>query len=520
MFNPDFYPTPPRLIATMIDKLDREGCKAILEPSAGRGDLAEGITNYAKNRDRWYGVTVDTIEVDDELAAILAAKGMKPIARDFLTFESYRHYDAVVMNPPFYTGAAHLLKALDLMKNGGQVVSLLNAETLRNPYTNERKELASKLESLGASIEYVEAAFETADRKTSVETAIVYVNIPRRVHSDILENLTRAKAQEANASATANDIVDGDELRGAVRRYEVEMEAGLALIREYEALKPYLTRSFDNKSSLLELRVNGREDSVVNDFVRLTRMKYWQQLFQTKTFAGAFTVKTREAYHQRVEELGAYEFNLANIKQMQADLSASMLETLDDAIVGLFDEFSSQYWNENSKNIHYYNGWRTNEAWRINKKVITRLNAYGWYNDQFDPAGISKVRECLADINKIFAYLDGRLVTDLERLDERLTEAGKSDQTKAVDFEYFTVDFYKKGTSHITFKRDDLLKKFNLIGSQRKGWLPPDYGSKQYHDMTPEARDVVDSFEGFVSYEDTRKRLDFYQSRAQLSLAG
>ncbi len=70
---------------------------------------------------------------------------------DFLTFQSRKHYDLIVMNPPFADGEAHLLKAIELQKRwGGQIRCLLNAETLLNPYTNRRKVLQSQLAELGA----------------------------------------------------------------------------------------------------------------------------------------------------------------------------------------------------------------------------------------------------------------------------------------------------------------------------------------------------------------------------------
>jgi len=38
MFNPDFYPTPPDVAATMLDPLDLRG-RVVVEPSAGSGNL-------------------------------------------------------------------------------------------------------------------------------------------------------------------------------------------------------------------------------------------------------------------------------------------------------------------------------------------------------------------------------------------------------------------------------------------------------------------------------------------------
>mgnify|MGYP003290709934 CR=1 FL=1 len=60
------------------------------------------------------------------------------------------------MNPPFSNGDKHLLKALQIQQNGGKVVCLLNAETIRNPYTETRKTLVDLLEKYEAEIEYIE----------------------------------------------------------------------------------------------------------------------------------------------------------------------------------------------------------------------------------------------------------------------------------------------------------------------------------------------------------------------------
>jgi hypothetical protein len=72
------------------------------------------------------------------------------------------------------------------------------------------------------------------------------------------------------------------------------------------------------------------------------------------------------------------------------------------------------------------------------------------------------------------------------------------------------VTFYKKGTCHIEFTNLDLLAKFNLFASQRKGWLPPSYGKKTYNDMTREEKAVVDDFEGQQEYNKVMQNKDYY----------
>lgn len=46
----------------------------------------------------------------------------------------------------------------------------------------------------------------------------------------------------------------------------------------------------------------------------------------------------------------------------------------------------------------------------------------------------------------------------------------------------------------------DTLKKFNIFGSQQKGWLPPSYGKKKYQDMTQEEKSVINEFQGEDDY--------------------
>ena len=44
------------------------------------------------------------------------------------------------------------------------------------------------------------------------------------------------------------------------------------------------------------------------------------------------------------------------------------------------------YSDELSNNIHYYNGWKTNKAWYINKKVILPyMNAFSSWSGEFEP---------------------------------------------------------------------------------------------------------------------------------------
>lgn len=73
----------------------------------------------------------------------------------------------------------------------------------------------------------------------------------------------------------------------------------------------------------------------------------------------------------------------------------------------------------------------------------------------------------LADIEKALSYLDGGL-TDGRDMELWLRHAAETGQTQKIQLKYFYVTFYKKGTCHIEFINEDLLKKLNIFGSQQK----------------------------------------------------
>ena len=72
----DFYPTPDALIDRMLSGVNWRMIQNILEPSAGKGDIAHRILvqNYTDSynaENQFNGISIDCIEVDPQLARIL-----------------------------------------------------------------------------------------------------------------------------------------------------------------------------------------------------------------------------------------------------------------------------------------------------------------------------------------------------------------------------------------------------------------------------------------------------------------
>ena len=467
---------------------------------------------------------IDCIEIDQNLQHVLKGKDYRVVYNDFLTYNTMKEYDLIIMNPPFSNGCKHLLKALEMQqRNGGAVVCLLNAETLKNLCTNDRQYLQRKLTEYNAKIEFIQNAFLDAERKTAVEIALVKVQLPEvQRESFILEGLRKAKDQKEFQAEESTKLIDSDFFKAIVKQYQLEVEAGIKLIKEYYAMQPFILSQFGKDEKTGETIQKGgciismtcsKNGLSVNEYIKMVRSKYWNALFENKRFIGQLTNNLQRDFYNKVEELSNYDFSLYNIYQLKIDMQKKVVKGIEDTIINLFDELSYKYhWlDEMSKNIHYYNGWKTNKGWIINKKVIIPLN--GFYDLNYSWGGFRPSRHDvvskLQDIEKCFNYLDGGL-TEAVDLEESLKFAEEYGETKDIQLKYFTVTFYKKGTCHITFNNEELLKKFNIFGSQHKGWLPPSYGKKTYKDMTAEEKAVVDEFEGEKEYNKVISNKEYY----------
>jgi hypothetical protein len=234
-------------------------------------------------------------------------------------------------------------------------------------------------------------------------------------------------------------------------------------------------------------------------------------LFESKEFVRNLTTNLQTELFNRVNALEDYEFSVVNILTIKAELSRSTVKSIEDTILKLFDDLSGKHAYSDAienGNVHYYNGWRSNKAWKINKKVV--IPFYGAFNSSSGKFEAKyDVAQKLGDIEKCLDFLDaGR--TKGQDMGSRLECAQNNQQSRSIELKYFDVTFFKKGTCHISFTNSDLLDKLNLFASQRRGWLPPGYGKKAYKEMEPEEKKVIDTFEGEKSYARVMANPDYF----------
>lgn len=500
-----FYPTPSQLgerLANLIGRME----PPILEPSAGTGDLCKAVLHthrYNRFAPRYSSEDFHCIELNPDRAAMLKGNDFKVIADDFLSFNPVMPYRTIIMNPPFREGAKHLLKALNILADGGEIACILNAETIRNPYSNERKALIQQLESQELyTVEFVQSAFDDTD----VEVALIHVKKKAAtVHCATFEHFKKTVVDEREQSEPQALIRHG-EVTALIDLYRAEVKTALALYDEIQNYNKLTSKDDAAQVFEIKLRSHGAGHAGI---VKAVNYNYWCRLLHSKELDRLLTADARRDYASKLRDMEEYEFNERNILQLKADLTKNLFGSIDAAIMKVWDNFTSRFsLNEYSGNIHYYNGWKTNKAFKCNRKVIIPLYAFNTWRG-YDCLDVARIRDELSDIEKAMNYLDcGR--TDGSDMTDRLIAAKEMGFHRNIVTKFFTVALYKKGTCHLTFNDKTLLKKFNLYCGKKLNWLPDDYGRKPYESLSDEERDIADSFEGRDSYQDTYHNQQFY----------
>lgn len=518
--NKDFYPAPESLIAKMISKI-KEKPQNILEPSAGKGDIVEGIRDSYKFRHRG----ISAIEKDHDLRATLRGKGIKVIDSDFLTYAGPDKFDLIIANPPFAEGDKHLLKAIDIMYRG-QIIFLLNAETIRNPHTNIRKELARKLKELDAEIEYISGTFKDAERPTGVEVALIDINIERNIEDDLFKGADDKTTPSNETIKENHELTTGKRIPELVAEYNQIVKIGTETIinyyQNYKKVGKYI--GLNNKADTYENRdMTAIMQGQLNDLVIAIRKDFWRRCLNLREVQSRMTEARQAEFETAISKHCDMDFTENNIRSFVLNLIGSYEQTLIEATLGIFDLFTKHGYQDKNiyeKNIHYFNGWKTNNAFKVGKKVIIPIYAgYGTgpfrgFTDEWelDYGAARKLR----DIDVVMNYFDG--MNHYYSVGEALRNNFDRGISSNIDSTYFTITAYKKGTIHLTFRSEDILRRFNVAACRGKGWLPCDYGAKAFNELPADEKMVADSFEGAFLYQSHVNQPIFANVRPRLQI--
>lgn len=514
--NANFYPTPKPLIQKMYDKVnfelrDKYKQMRILEPSAGRGDLIEGFkecwVNCQEEIYKEYGwkyrepfnpdkhFKFDCIEIDNILSNVLRGKGYNVIHNDFLTFDG-KYYDLILANFPFDNGCEHLLQAIRLQQRvGGQIVCILNAETIRNTYSNNRKTLKQILDKYNADIEFIQDAFTNAERKTDVEIALIYFNIEMQDKTSMFEKEFKKENPEISFEDIKTLVTKKSKIEQLVEECNIIKKSVSNLFMEKMRIDSLLkSMGLNSNVKICENITREYNEMTINQYYENVDLEYWKKMINETDLLSRLPSQLRDTFNNNMEIRRDIPFTLENAYYFYEELMASIPESYEETCSRVFDKLTVEHYYSKTdwcKNIHMFSGWKTNDCFKIGKKVIIPYYNGGYmYNLPSDLADLIIIFENLSGIrNTLSRTYEKDKVSKYNEVLEAIKNCEKN-----IDTEFMLIDSYKKGTLHLKFKDLDLVNKFNVIVSKYKQWLPPSFGEKSWSDMDKEEQDAIINF--------------------------
>lgn len=463
MFDPDFFPTPQNVIATMLNGYSLEG-KTILEPSAGKGNIVDFCIGA--------GAFLIACEKQPELKKILQTK-CNVIEDDFLTLTSDRisHIDMIVMNPPFSKCEQHILHAFEIAPAGCEIISLCNSSMVDNRYSRIRHAVADIIETNG-SYEELGDCFSTAERKTGVKVSLLRLKKPGTNYNAEFEGFFMEDDPEEIGE---NGLMPYNFVRDLVNRY-------VAAVKIYDeqlnaAVKMNnLTSAF--YSSKFSFSCTEKEKPVHrNEFKKDLQKAAWEFVFKKMNMQKYTTKGLKSEINKFVEQQTNVPFTMRNIYKMLEIIIGTHKERMDKAILEVFDRLTMYH----SDNRFHVEGWKSNSHYLIGQKFVLPYMAAP-ESGRMRLTHSEQNPSIVEDMIKALCYITGKNYDDYESLWNFLNNKQvpgshyyshdyvKYEWNTWYDWGFFEIKGFKKGTMHFKFKDLDVWAKFNQHVSRLKGY--------------------------------------------------
>ncbi|OAI20347.1 hypothetical protein A1359_21160 [Methylomonas lenta] len=468
-----FYPTPRSLAEKAFAKFKSHNFLRVLEPSAGRGDLLAPLIDKFNYRYSSHSTDkIDCIELDLDNQAILRSKGVNVVDTDFLEFSGAGMFSHILMNPPWKDGADHLVKAFDLLVDG-ELVAILNAETIRNPHTAKRKLICNWIEEHG-SVEFLSEAFLDPDtlRKTTADVALIWlqkkVDIKQNfTHGLEVEHVAEIDYTEKNSIALKQNTISNAvavfnaavrSLKSAeVAREEADYYARL-LGRPLNELHKTTT---DGEVIAIQERFNKGYDDL--------KKRAWTNVLHSTEFNKYLSSKAYQRLVTDFEQIAKLSFTESNVRGFLIGLVNSQGDMNMQMLLDCFDEITKF----RPDNRAYYKGWKSNEkhrelAYRVKmtRFIVPVRNSYGLGPSWED---LKK----LQDFDKAFAMLDGKAQCNYGLHDLFNTMPDDLKRSQRMTTDYFDVRWYRQaGTVHFYPRNRAIIDRLNRMVGRQRQWLP------------------------------------------------
>jgi hypothetical protein len=468
MFNPEFYPTPAEVIEIMLQG-ERVQNKTILEPSAGKGDIVDYLSEYGAK-------SILTCEINTDLQYILKSKSQF-IGDDFLnlTSDKISHIDLIVMNPPFSNADKHILHAYDIAPKGCKIIALCNAETILNPHTIARKQLKSIIDETSGTFDNLGDCFTDAERKTGVIVGLIKITKPGESYNTEFEGFFLDDEPE---EAQGNGILKHDSIKELVNRYVAAVKLFDEQYKVSQKMNA-LTCVFHHEENYKEPTEHAINQART-EFKKDLQKSAWKYIFNLLNMQKYATRGLKEDINKFVEEQTNIPFTMRNIYKMLEIVIGTQGQRMNKAIIEVFDRVTEHH-HDNRYNVK---GWKTNSHFLVGKKfilpyMISPAKEYGYTSNCY--TSLKSAHDgIIPDFEKALCHITGDPFETSELVGYAWVKKGINSVNNSINKntygEWYTSHFfkykgYKNGNMHFEFKDGKVWELFNKKVAEIKGYV-------------------------------------------------
>ena len=132
-------------------------------------------------------------------------------------------------------------------------------------------------------------------------------------------------------------LVSADPIAAAVERYNAAAEGIRRIYEEYNGIKSLFSAATADDKETEVLNFNKS----YNEAIHSLRSLYWKKLFDLPQIRDNLTQAMQCEYQNRISELANYDFSPYNILTIREEMSANIVNGIEDEIIGLFNDWTN-----------------------------------------------------------------------------------------------------------------------------------------------------------------------------------
>lgn len=409
------------------------------------------------------------------------------VGYDFLQVQSLASVTQVIMNPPFSTGAEHVLHAWHTVYDA-EISAIINAESIRNPHTTARKQLVGLIEKFG-SVAFMQEQFTDptqVERTTSVEVALIYLD-KARFTKDGFMNFYEGLKRDVNSEVNQIDpeistalALPENFIENTVHRFQHAVKAA-RVFSEAEAISEKAASQLgvtleqmqakgvgsDFRESTADLQAKARK-SFLARYAELQRTA-WAQIIRSSLLTNKLSNHARRKVEADAATIYELEFSASNVHGFLAGVCQSMGGIWEEMMTGMFDTIIER----SSDNAQFYKSWKSNQKHRVGMKLRPRRFILPQIRLSYGNELSYESAAFISDIDKIFGYLDG-VKADYYGIQTAFKKCYVGESERIVST-YFEFRFYAgSSTLHVYPKSEEVVDRLNKFVGRVRQWLPED----------------------------------------------